>query len=374
MVVPYDLSEEGGVKRHAMHLAAMLRASGDEVDIIGPSRRPLDGDHVYTFGGVVNVPSNGSANHIGLFCRPDRVRRFIQQRRYDVLHLHEPLVPALPYYALWSAGSAARVATFHAFTEEQSTLGHAVRVASSAVTLGLIDRGIAVSPAAAQLARTTFTKPLAIIPNGIDTRAYRRTAPREPIGEPVRLLFVGHWRDPRKGLPYLLEACTTLPIAWSLDVVGDGGSLPKREHPNVRYHGAVGSEERLAELYAACDVFVAPSTGMESFGIVLLEAMAAGRAIVCSDIAGYRAVVGNAAVVVAPENTGALAQGIHELASDPARRHQLAAAGRARVKQFDWSVLVGDVRAEYVAAIAARHGAIASREHVRTRARSSRKR
>jgi phosphatidyl-myo-inositol alpha-mannosyltransferase len=370
MVVPYDLAEEGGVKRHAMQLASVLRSLGDEVDVIGPSRRSLGLEHVFTFGGVVNVPSNGSDNHIGLFTRPDRVRSFIRERGYDVLHLHEPLVPALPYYALWSAGEAARVATFHAFTEHQSALGHAVRVATSAITLGMVDRGIAVSPAAAQLARTTFTKPLAIIPNGIDTTAYRRTAPREPLGEPVRLLFVGHWRDPRKGLQYLLDACVALPMPWSLDVVGDGGSVAKREHPNVRYHGAVGSEERIAELYAACDLFVAPSTGMESFGIVLLEAMAAGRAIVCSDIEGYRAVVGDAAVLVAPQHSAALARAIGELAADPGRRAQLAAAGRARVKQFDWNVLVGDVRAEYLAAIAARRGDVASRKHVSTRHRS----
>ena len=96
MVVPYDLAEEGGVKRHAMQLASALRSLGDEVDVIGPSRRSLGLEHVFTFGGVFNVPSNGSDNHIGLFTRPDRVRRFMRERGYDVLHLHEPLVPALP--------------------------------------------------------------------------------------------------------------------------------------------------------------------------------------------------------------------------------------------------------------------------------------
>lgn len=368
MVVPYDLSEEGGVKKHAMQLAATLRSLGDEVDVIGPSRRSVGLEHVFTFGGVVNVPSNGSANHIGLFTRPDRVRAFVRERAYDVLHVHEPLVPALPYYAVWSAGDAARVATFHAFTENQSALGHAVRVATSAISLGMFDRGIAVSPAAAQLARSTFSRPLAIIPNGIDLGAYHPTPAREALGEPVRLLFVGHWRDPRKGLPYLLDACAALSGPWSLDVVGDGGTVAKREHPNIRYHGAIGSEARLRELYAGCDVFVAPSTGMESFGIVLLEAMATGRAIVCSDIAGYRAVCGAAAVLVPPSNSRALAQAIDALT--PGARAQLVAAGRARVKQFDWDALVGDVRAQYLAAITSRHGEVASRKHVAQRTRS----
>ncbi len=370
MVVPYDLSEEGGVKKHAMQLAATLRSLGDEVDVIGPSRRSVGLEHVFTFGGVVNVPSNGSANHIGLFSRPDRVRAFVRERAYDVLHVHEPLVPALPYYAIWSAGEAARIATFHAYTEHQSAFGHAVRVGTSAIALGMFDRGIAVSPAAAQLARTTFSRPLAIIPNGIDLGNYHPTPARDVPGGPVRLLFVGHWRDPRKGLPHLLDACAALSRPWSLDVVGDGGAVAKREHPNIRYHGAIGSEARLRELYAGCDVFVAPSTGMESFGIVLLEAMAAGRAIVCSDIEGYRAVCGTAAVLVPPGDSGALARAIEVLTATPGARTQLVAAGRARVQQFDWATLVGDVRAEYLAAIAARHGEVASRKHVSQRTRS----
>lgn len=373
MVVPYDLADEGGVKKHAIQLAAILRSSGDQVDVIGPSRRTLGEEHVFTFSGVVNVPSNGSANHIGLFTRPDRVRAFIRERGYDVLHIHEPLVPFLNYYALWSAGRAARVATFHAFSEHETIWGRAARRATSAISLGLFDRGIAVSPAAAQLARTTFKRPLAIIPNGIDVSVYRRM-PRDGIGGPIRLLFVGHWRDPRKGLHYLLEACAKLTIPWTLDVVGDGAALTTRELPGVRYHGAIASESRLRELYAACDLFVAPSTGMESFGIVLLEAMAAGCAIVCSDIAGYRAVVANAAVLVPPKHSAELARAIGELASNPHLRSELANAGRARVKSFDWATLVGDVRAEYLAAIAARQGDVASRKHVSTRATSSRTR
>lgn len=368
MVVPYDLSDEGGVKRHAVQLASALRDLGDEVELIGPSRRRIADAHVYSFGGVVNIPSNGSANHIGLLSRPDRVRDLVRDRAYDVLHVHEPLVPALPYYAAWAAGDAARVATFHAFAEEQSRTARLVRRVASAVTLSRFDRAIAVSPAAAQLARTTFAGPLAIIPNGIDTSVYRERGVRTP-GDRLRLLFVGHWRDPRKGLPYLLDACARLQLPWTLDVVGDGGTLAAPNLRHVRYHGVVAAGARLRELYAQCDVFVAPSTGMESFGIVLLEAMAAGRAIVCSDIAGYRAAAGDAAVLVPPKDPTALAAAITKLAHAPRLRDELAAAGRQRVKSFDWRVLVGEIRAEYLAAIASRQGEVASRRHTPPRGR-----
>jgi phosphatidylinositol alpha-mannosyltransferase len=366
IVVPYDLSEEGGVKRHAAHLASALRDLGDEVDLIGPSRRPVHDEHVHTFRGVVNIESNGSANYIGIFVCPYKVRRWFRARRYDVVHIHEPLIPSLNYWALWSAGRAARVGTFHAFTERESWSARTARRIWSAVAFRSYDRGIAVSPAAARLARTTFHKPLAIIPNGIAAATYRRPAsPRAP-GEPLRLLFVGHWRDSRKGLRYLLDACTRLyarGIALELDVIGDGGRVPRIELPNVRYHGAIADEQRLAAMYAACDVFVAPSTGMESFGIVLLEAMAAGRAIVCSDIEGYRDVAGDAAVLVPPEDGEALAAAIAELAADRSARERLGARGRARVGAFEWRELALRVRDEYVAAIATRRGEEAARSH-----------
>src|SRR5207248_4659529 len=138
---------------------------------------------------------------------------------------------------------------------------------------------------AARLAQTTFRKPLVVIPNGIDPARYAGARVPGPAAGPVRLLFVGHWRDSRKGLPHLLDACARLAargVAFTLDVVGDGGALARSELPGVRYHGPIASATRIAELYARTDVVVAPSTGMESFGIVLLEAMAAGCAIACS--------------------------------------------------------------------------------------------
>src|SRR5262249_30081250 len=138
-----------------------------------------------------------------------------------------------------------------------------------------------------------------------------------------RLLFVGHWRDPRKGLPVLLDAWSRLDAA--LHVVGSG---PGR-HPGVTYHGAISDEAQLAEHYRSCDLFVAPSMGRESFGIVLLEAMACGKAIVCSDIDGYRAVVPpEGAVLVKPGDAAALATAIEELLANPQKLRQMGDANR----------------------------------------------
>ena len=354
LVCPYDLAQEGGVKRHCVDLAAALRAGGDEVDIVGPCaggyRLP---DGMYGLSGVVNVPNNGSDNWIGVFASPVKLRRLFRERRYDVVHVHEPLVPSLGYWALLHANGAARVGTFHAFAEHEGLASRATRKLVGGIVVGALDRGIAVSPAAARFARVAFARSLAVIPNGIRSAAFANRPSPPPDGA-LRLLFVGHWRDPRKGLAHLLDACTRLRLRWTLDVVGDGGTLPQRQLAGVRYHGPVAAESALADLYAACDVFVAPSTGMESFGIVLLEAMATGRAIVCSDIEGYRGAVGDAgALYVSPGSPDALAAAITELA-DPAKRATLAARNPARASEFEWDHLAVRVRDEYVAALAGR--------------------
>jgi phosphatidylinositol alpha-mannosyltransferase len=294
IVATYDLAEEGGVKKHAVHLAARLRASGDHVDIVGPysGREPLP-DGTYGFRGVVNIPANGSDNHLALFASPLAVLRFLRRGRYDVLHVHAPEVPPLAWYASWFAGDAARVATFHAYAENEGWASRMVRRTICAAVLRRFDRGIAVSPSAAQFARGSWTRPLSLIPNGVDTRLFVPGPSAREEG-PLRLLFVGHWRDERKGLGVLLDAYAKLrerglPVV--LDVIGAGPEEKRSRLPGVTYHGAINDEEELARRYRACDLFVAPSTGMESFGIVLLEAMASARPIVCSDIDGYRAVV-----------------------------------------------------------------------------------
>jgi phosphatidylinositol alpha-mannosyltransferase len=289
------------------------------------------------------------------------MRRFFDTHPFDVVHVHEPYVPLLTYYAMWMTPAAAHVATFHMYAEDESPVWGYVR-RGLARAVGRIDRAIAVSQPAAAFASRGWAGPLTVIPNGVSTAVFHPSsvAP-EASGAGMRLLFVGNWRDDRKGLPILLEAHRRLRkdgVPVTLDVVGAGpaGAAPSLD--GVTFHGAVTAEEDLAERYRACDVFVSPATGRESFGIVVLEAMSAARPVVCSDIAGYREVVAReGARLVPPASVEALTDAIRALAATPPeQRRRMGAINRRRAEEFDWALLTGRVRQEYEAAIAARRG------------------
>ena len=360
IVVPYDVAEEGGVKRHAFHVAESLRGMGDEVTVVGPSSRGDHGPGFQGFGGVVNVPANGSANHLALLTTPWAVRRFFLAGDFDVVHVHEPLIPLLPYYALWFSPRAAHVCTFHTYSESEGNASRAMRWALASRMLPRFERGIAVSQPAAEYVARISTRTLTVISNGVPTGTFvppERDDHALSPENPLRLLFVGHWRDPRKGLPFLLEACQRLRASGlrvHLDVVGAGAS-DAPEHPGVTFHGPVTSEPVLAEHYRRCDLFVAPATGQESFGIVLLEAMACARPVVCSDIPGYRLVVDPAgARLVPPGDAPGLARAITDLAQDPERRRQMGGLNRRRAEAFEWGQIASLVREQYLGALAQR--------------------
>ena len=364
--MPYDLAEEGGVKRNAIHVAEALRAMGDEVTLVGPLSRGAAPLGVHGFGGVVNVPANGASNRMALLTPPWSVRRFFRTHAFDVVHIHEPLVPVLSYYALWSSPPSAHVCTFHMYVEDESPTWGMARKVFAAATFPRFERGIAVSRPAAEHAARTWRRPLTVIPNGVPTATFRPPETNGSADGALRLLFVGNWRDRRKGLPHLLEAYDRLRadgVSVALDVVGEGRPQSARR-AGVDFRGPVSSEVELAEHYRRCDVFVAPSTGQESFGIVLLEAMACGRPVVCSDIPGYRQLVDpGGALLVPPGDAGELARTIATLAAEPERRRRMGASNSTRAQAYDWSLLARQVRDEYVAAIAIRHGEARARAH-----------
>jgi phosphatidylinositol alpha-mannosyltransferase len=367
IVVPYDISEEGGVKRHAHHLAESIRRTGDEVEIVGPLRGGDPGPNVYGFGGVANIPANGADNHIALWTPPWSVAEFFRQRRFDVVHIHEPMVPLLPWYALWLSHGAARIATFHMYAESEGAASRVARAALARVLFPSIHTAVAVSKAAAEYAGRFWKRPLPVVPNGVPTGIFIPPAaprPPRPAG-PVRLLFVGNWRDPRKGLQVLLAAYRSLRsegISATLDVIGKGKpDADQRSIPGVNFHGVVESEKVLARHYRECDVFVSPATGQESFGIVLLEAMSCARPIVCSDIRGYRDVVEpGGARLVPPGNPVALARGIADVARAPERWHAMGLANRERAESYDWTCVAHQVRSVYLEALDLRRGARAT--------------
>jgi len=225
-----------------------------------------------------------------------------------------------------------------------------------------IQRAIAVSAPAARYASEAWRRELAIIPNGVPTDIFTPPPPDAPAAPgPVKLLFVGRIGDERKGARFLFEAyrglvARKLPV--TLDVVGElGEAAPPPELPGLTYHGPVPFD-RLPELYRGCDVLVAPSTGQESFGIVLLEAMASGKPVVCSDIEGYRQVATTeGSLLVRPSDAAALEEGIARAVQiDPELRRRHGEINRRHAEAFDYDRLAERVRNEYLLAIAARRG------------------
>lgn len=355
LVVPYDLSVEGGVKKHALSLAAALERHGDEVAVLGPASEPVVVRNVTTFGGVVSIRSNGSDNRLALLTSPFEVRAHLRKRRFDVLHVHEPLNPMLAYYARWWAHAGVNVATFHCFAERESLARRLSRRLFSPFLSGF-DRAIAVSEAAARYAKLSWRRPLSIISNGVDAEFFH------PRGQPAvspggRILFVGQWTDERKGLQVLLRAHELLRASGldvSLDIVGRGNPkhpLPKNAD-GVTYHGGL-SESDLRDRFHACDIFVSPALGSESFGMVLVEAMAAGKPIVCSDIEGYRQVAtSEGARLVPPNNPSALAAAMAPLIRNPSVARTMGASNLAEVRRYDWGAIAAQVRMQYVIALA----------------------
>jgi phosphatidylinositol alpha-mannosyltransferase len=362
MMVTYDMaSPGGGVKHHAQQLAAALRRRGDHVVVVGPSSVPIGEPDTHTFRGIANVPANGSDNMLGLFVSPLAIARFFRARPFDVIHVHEPLQPALSYWSTWATRRVPHVATFHAYAEREGRPLTLARRAWGATIFPFFQRGIAVSEPAARYARHAWERPLAIIPNGVPTDLF--TPPtHHHINGHVRLLFVGRLGDRRKGARFLFDAyrglvARKLPV--TLDVVGElGDAEPPPPLAGLRYHGAVGFD-KLVELYRGCDVFVAPSTGQESFGIVLLEAMASAKPVVCSDIDGYRQVAHpSGAYLVPPADARALEQQLAAVVQlDPDTRLRQGALNRRVAEQYDWDRLAERVRHEYLGAIDTVRGA-----------------
>ena len=237
------------------------------------------------------------------------------------------------------------------------------RKAWGATMFPWIQRAIAVSGPAARYASAAWRRELTIIPIGVPTDLFTPPAPAAPAPQarPVKLLFVGRIGDERKGARFLFEAyrglvARKLPV--TLDIVGELGEAdPPPELPGLTYHGPVAFD-RLPELYRACDVFVAPSTGQESFGIVLLEAMASDKPVVCSDIEGYRQVATTeGSMLFRPSDAGALEEAlVRAVHVDPEQRRRHGEINRRHAEAFDYDRLAERVRNEYLLAIAARAG------------------
>jgi phosphatidyl-myo-inositol alpha-mannosyltransferase len=359
LVSPYDYPYPGGVTEHIKGLEKYLRLRGHQVMILAPSSNEEDqflADNVRQVGNVVELPANGSRARISFSLGISRVvRDILTSEAFDVIHLHEPLMPMVPLIVLRQSETC-NVGTFHAFGDE--SLAYA---AARPLLRGYFERlhgRIAVSAAAREYVSQYFPADYTIIPNGIDVARFG--APLAPIaryrdGRPT-VLFVGRFEEQRKGFRTLLQA---LPLVRTVCpdvrvvVVGKGdpelfADLLPEEPDVVEFAGYVSAAE-LPRYYQSCDVYCAPSTGQESFGIVLLEAMAAGAPVVASRCVGYAAVMthGKEGFLVEPRSPEALAVALVRLLSDGQLRQAMVARGRETVLRYDWPVIAARVEAFY---------------------------
>ena len=355
IVCPYSWTAAGGVQSHVRGLARELRRRGAEVDVVAPADGPVE-DGVIAVGRTLTIPDNGSRVPVALSpAAVARTARLVRRGGHDVVHLHEPMIPAVSLTALLAAPGA-RVGTFHMYASGPRwyrPFGPLCRAA-----LARLDARIAVSDAARRHVARTCPGAYEIIPNGVHPPA-APPAPRE--GDAPRIVFVGRG-DRRKGLPVLLEAFGRLADGVRLDVVGVparrgaalAAALPPGAARRVTFHGRV-PDERRDTLLAGADVLCAPALGGESFGLVLAEAMAAGVPVVASDVDGYRELVGGLPqALVPPGDPAATARALETLLADPGLRARAGAAGRARAAALTWEAVTDRVVAVYERALDAR--------------------
>ena len=361
LVSPYDFASPGGVTDHVRHLARQLRRLDHAVRIFAPSSRAdvdFDTAEFYRIGSPISVPVNESVARITLsFHLADRVAGIIERERFDVLHFHEPLMPALPITML-RMSQAANVGTFHAFAK--SNIGYFYGRPLLEPYLAHLHRGIAVSePAKAFVNRYFPGFPLKVIPNGIDVSVFHQGhAPiRHLRDERVNILFVGRL-EKRKGLGYLLRGYEFMKQRvpnTRLIVVGDGplrssveSYISRHRVPDVVMAGYV-PDTVLPRYYCSADIFCAPATGAESFGIVLLEAMATGLPVVATEIDGYMSVLepGRDSLTVQPKSWSELGGALVILARDAQLRNRMGAYGLEKARRYAWEEVASHVLEVY---------------------------
>jgi phosphatidyl-myo-inositol alpha-mannosyltransferase len=348
LTCPYSLSVEGGVQLQVLGLARALRALGVDARVLAPSDGPPPEAGITSLGPSRGFPSNGSIAPISSGKAViDRTLEALRAFRPDVLHLHEPLSPGANYAALMATDIPA-VGTFHAAHPGRNAWYDAFRLPLRKMVERLSVR-TAVSAEAKRNAEA-FGQPCEILPNGVDVAAFASADPW-PSERPA-IVFVGR-HERRKGLGVLLDAFSTLERDAELWIAGRGpetASLSARRAPSVVWLGRVSETEKARRLRGAT-LACFPSIEGESFGVVLLEAMAAGTPVVASDLTGYRHVArdGEEALLVRPGDAAALAATLRHLLDDDHARAELSARGRRRAAEFSMTSLAAAFLERYEA-------------------------
>ncbi len=366
LVCPYSLSVPGGVQGQVLSLARALRKRGHETRVLAPCDGPPPELFVTPLGRSVPTATNGSIAPIA----PDlpaqlRTIRALWDESFDVVHLHEPFVPG-PTVTTLLVKPAPLIGTFHAAGSQPAYQA----LAPVAAWFGQrLDDRIAVSEDALALAGPSVGGEFTVLFNGIEYERFRAATPWPTSGPTV--LFIGRHEE-RKGLSTLLDAFAALPEDVTLWVAGEGpltAELKARHrNPRIEWLGRIDDDERDRRL-AGASVFCAPSLGGESFGVILLEAMAADTPVVASSIPGYAKVAAPdgaqpAALLSEPGDVAGLAAALNEVLGDAARAGQLRVAGRARAAGFDLELLC-DLYLERYEKLITRGGRVRSHQGVR---------
>jgi phosphatidylinositol alpha-mannosyltransferase len=357
MVSPYAWDVPGGVQAHIKDLARYFQNHGHEVSVLAPALDESDvkEEFVVVAGRPVAIPYNGAVARV-LFgpVAATRVRQWIHKNDFDVMHLHEPAIPSLSLLAC-SIAEGPMVGTFHAAAPKQK-VAFAIAPLLEPVIEKLRAR-IAVSGVARETLTIHLDTDAVVIPNGITVDAFASAQPREEWQKELTIGFLGRFDEPRKGLDLLLKALPAItksvPNARIL-IAGPGEGLESMQSvpPNLRsklsFLGKL-SESDKASFLRSIDIYVAPNTGGESFGIILAEAMAAGAAIVASDLPAFESVLGGGrfGLIFKNEDSSDLARQIIALSNNPSNREELRQRAREGARKFDWSEVGPEVMNVY---------------------------
>lgn len=355
IVCPYSWDTPGGVQNHIRDLAEFLIAAGHDVSVLSPAMDETSlPSYVVSAGKPISIPYNGAVARV-LFgpVAFARVRQWISQGGFDLLHLHEPAIPSISLLACWAADGP-MVGTFHAAAKRQKIIFAIGPILEPAIEK--LSARIAVSEAA----RLTLTDHLdtdaVIVPNGIYASRYAQGRRREHwSGNTIG--FIGRFEEPRKGLSVLLDALPVIArFAPDVRVIvagpGDSKEIASQIDPQLRHRfeflGKI-SEEDKADFMSSVALYVAPNTGGESFGIILAEALAGGACVVASDIPAFDDLLGHGkyGALFESESSTDLAKVVIALLRDEKKRSELAIAGKLHAQRFDWNAVAEQIFSIY---------------------------
>jgi phosphatidyl-myo-inositol alpha-mannosyltransferase len=372
LVSPYDFSFSGGVNNHITHLAGHFMQSGHDVKILAPRSDKTNRDYpfeIIAIGRPFPISAISTVSRVPVSpWLPFQVAYTLQREKFDILHIHEPLIPLLPLSVLLTSNTTT-IGTFHAFHEKPRYYRFGRLFLKNC--LPRLHGKIVVSEPARSFIASYLPDNYSVIPNGVDVRRFsgNHTRRRELDDGKLNFLFIGRL-EKRKGLDYLLRAYSKvqnqIPPSRLVVVGAHAKNDPKYEEMSCKlgirdivFTGAVADNE-LPSYYQSADVFFAPATHGESFGIVLLEAMASGVPIIASGIPGYASVLSHEkeGLLVAPRDENALMQAMLSLSGNAELRKAMSASGRTKAEKYSWENIANRVMECYRNSLAARNRAL----------------